>query len=137
MTLKRLQYRKDGVFSELFDKNGTHVAYTLEHSYDNGNSGWAPKIPLGQYVCILGTHQLHNMVAPFQTFEITGVTGHTNLLFHAGNFDKDSEGCILLGDAITKQANGDEMVTNSKTTFEKFMNGLAGVKEFMLTVQNV
>jgi|SRR5665213_4628099 len=136
MKLIRDSHRFDGIFGRLFDANGHLVAYTLEHSYlQDDKTTWAPKIPAGQFVCVLGPHRLNGMTSDFETFEVTNVPGHTNILFHWGNFDKDSEGCILLGDKIITQTDGTEMVTNSRETFKNFMNSLDGVKEFMLTVQ--
>ena len=135
MRLTRTQFQKDGIFGRLFNANGVPVAYTIEHAYEQPGGLWLPKLYEGQFVCVRGIHELHNAV-PFETFEITGVKGHEGILFHAGNFDKDSEGCVLLGAAIVKQADGSQMVTNSKAKFAEFMGTLTGVKEFMLTVQN-
>ena len=127
-TLTRKQFRSDGIFSELCDKNGNIVAQTLEHSYDN-----LPKIPNGTFKCVRGPHRLHNMTEDFITFEITGVEGHENLLFHWGNYNKDSEGCVLLG-AADAMVGDIEMVTSSQATFKAFMASLEGVNEFTLTV---
>lgn len=135
MRLTRTAFRKDGIFGRVYNANGVPLAYTLEHAYEQPGGLWLPKLYEGKFVCVRGTHKLHNGI-PFETFEITGVKGHDNILFHAGNFDKDSEGCVLLGQAIVTQADGTQMVTNSKHTFGDFMNSLNGVKEFMLTVQN-
>lgn len=129
MKLQRLEFREDGIFSKLLDDNGNIVAYTLEHSFDMN-----PKIYDGEFTCIRGTHRLHNMI-PFQTFEITGVVGHTNLLFHQGNYNVDSDGCCLLGAEIVDSDKG-RMVTNSVTTFAKFMEMMDGIDSFQLTVSS-
>ena len=128
LTLRRTEFRPDGVFGELSNDVGNVIAHTLEHAYDDGNGGWAPKIPVGTYACVRGTHQLHGG-GPFTTFEITGVPGHSGLLFHAGNWNKDSEGCVLLG-----EAQSGNMVTNSRAAFVKFMQLQIGVDQFTLTV---
>ncbi len=135
MRLTRTQFNKDGIFGRLYNEHGVPIAYTLEHAYQQPNGLWLPKLYEGQFVCVIGTHKLHNGV-PFETFEITGVKGHDNILLHAGNFDNDSEGCVLLGQAIVKQADGSRMITNSKHTFGEFMVSLSGVKEFLLKVTN-
>jgi hypothetical protein len=135
MKLMRSQFRSDGIFSRLYNEHGVPIAYTLEHAYEQPDGTWAPKIPNGTFNCVRGEHQLHGMTQPFETFEITGVTGHVNLLFHAGNYDRDSEGCVLLGNAVVTQGDGTEMVVNSKLTFSEFMSNLNGVNEFMLTVE--
>lgn len=136
LTLIRKEYRPDGIFSDL-RKNDTaeRVAVTLEHAYsDTHDSEYLPKIPSGTYTCVRGQHRLHNMTHGFDTFEITGIAGHSNLLFHWGNYNSDSEGCVLLGQSKTLESNGNQMITNSKQTFNDFMNLQAGVDTFTLTV---
>lgn len=126
--LTRKQFREDGIFSELTDQDGKVVAQTLEHSYNN-----LPKITNGTHKCVRGPHRLHNMTEDFITFEVTGIVGHSDLLFHWGNYNKDSDGCILMGETVA-ETNKIEMVTNSRATFAKFMASLDGVNEFELTV---
>lgn len=128
LTLKRNNNTSSGIFGTLTDPFGDVVAVTLEHAYLLLNT-YEPKIPPGTYICVRGEHQLHGMLTPFNTFEITGVPGHTNLLFHAGNFNADSEGCVLLGHAV----DGD-MVTSSKITFAHFMALQDDAQQFTLEV---
>ncbi len=129
MILKRIEKRDDGIFSELYNDSGDLLAKTLEHSY-NGE----PKLYNGTFTCVRGMHQLHGMTQPFETFEITGVTGHTGILFHVGNWNQDSDGCVLLGSEIEPSDRG-QMVIASRITFNKFMQGLSGVNQFTLVVQ--
>lgn len=114
----------------LFDDEGTPIAVTLEHSYDG-----APKLPVGAYTCVRGPHRLHGMDHDFETFEVTGVPGHTGILFHWGNYNKDSEGCILLGRVMTASPIG-WMVTHSKETFAMWMAACGGRESFQLTVED-
>ncbi len=127
--LTRIQLGQDGIFSELTDNVGLHVAFCLEHAYPTADGGWFAKIPAGVYKCLRGQHRLAGMTAPFETFEISNIPGHSNILFHAGNFNRDSEGCILLGESISGS-----MILNSKKVFGSFMNMQAGVDSFLLTV---
>jgi hypothetical protein len=124
LILKRTQYRAEGIFSELMDDRGELIAVTLEHSYSN-----TPKIPPGVYRCLRSLHRLHGMTQDFETFEVTGVEGHRGLLFHWGNFNRDSDGCILLGDRQVE-----DMVTHSRDSFQMFMQLQAGLGSFLLTV---
>lgn len=119
---------EDGVFGNLFDEAGP-ICATLEHSYPDGG-GYSAKIPPGSYLCRRGFHQLANG-APFETFEVTGVTGHTGIVFHWGNYNKDSSGCILLGEKRLPT-----MLLYSKRAFAAFMFRLRGIDEFELTVEN-
>jgi hypothetical protein len=131
LTLTRLQFREDGIFSRLDQEGGAPFCVTLEHSF-----GLKPKIPAGSYACVRGTHSLPDAVhfhGLFETFEITEVPGHTGLLFHPGNFQSDSEGCVLLGEEIVAGRTG-QMITNSDATFERFMALQEGVQTFQLTV---
>lgn len=129
LTLVRTDYRQDGIFGKLLDAKGRAIAFSLEHAYADGNS-WGAKIPKGTYVCKRGTHRLHGMTQDFTTFEITGVSGHSNLLFHWGNYSKDSEGCILVGASNVKN-----MITDSRVTFAKLMELQDGSDQFQLTVK--
>ncbi len=134
LTLTRTEFREDGIFSVLKDVNGAKVADTLEHAYVETASTYGPKIPNGVYVCKRGMHRLHGMVQDFETFEITGVAGHENLLFHWGNYNADSEGCVLLGATRAESERGG-MVTSSRVTFAKFMEMQKGVDQFSLIVK--
>ncbi len=128
LSLIRTSAGSDGVFGTLDKVIGENIGVTLEHSY-NGK----PKLPVGTYKCVRGMHQLHDGV-PFETFEITNVPGHTGILFHVGNYNEDSEGCVLLGRRIATQENGKRMITSSKNTFNKFMDITRGLNEFTLKV---
>lgn len=127
--LTHTRFCEDGIFGKL-EKDGTLIAYTLEHSYDN-----KPKLANGTYACVRGPHRLHGMTEDFTTFEIKGVPDFqgvpvTGVLFHWGNYDKDSEGCVLMGSSETPT-----MITNSKQTWSDFIKSLDGTDSFELTVQ--
>lgn len=134
--LKRREYLQDGIFGDLFLQSpvslAQRVASTLEHAYGQGPV-YTPKLPIGVYTCKRGIHKLHGGV-PFEAFEIMDVPGHDNILLHPGNYNDDSEGCVLLGKSEV-HASGHEMITESKPTFKKFMDLLTGINEFTLTVR--
>lgn len=130
LTLVRSDKRPDGIVSKLYDDDQSLLAVTLEHSYDG-----EPKLPNGSYSCVRGVHQLSHGPA-FETFEVMGVPHHTGILFHVGNYQADSDGCILLGRTSTESARG-YMVTTSALTFARFMDLLDGIEEFTLRVQDV
>lgn len=133
LTLKREENRADGIFSTLTDSDGNVVAHCLEHAYDDGNGGWAPKIPNGTYTCKRSMHQLHGMISPFETFQVMDVPNHVNILFHWGNWGSDSDGCILVGEGVAQSPKG-QMITNSKATWQTLMNLELGLDTFQLTV---
>jgi hypothetical protein len=131
--LTRKEYRSDGIFSELHDDKGNLVAQILEHAYLQHDSSYAPKVPLGNYKCVRGPHRLHNMTEDFITFEVTGVPNCVGILYHWGNWESASEGCLLMGATIAQSPQG-QMITSSRDTWGKFMASLDGINEFELTV---
>lgn len=130
MTLKliRHEYREDGIFSELRTEKNKVLAQTCEHSYNK-----LPKIPFGTYTCRRGLHKLHVDSKAFETFEVCGVKGHTGILFHIGNWQSESNGCILVGGGIAASIKG-QMVTGSKQAFKDLMEYLKAVDQFELVV---
>jgi hypothetical protein len=135
LALVRCDSRPDGIFSELRDVSGDMLFVTLEHSFDDGMGGFAPKVPDGQYNCVRGMHRLVAMTQDFETFEVTNVPGHTGILFHVGNFNRDSDGCILLGMNLA-QISGQQAIASSKAAFQEFMQMQVGFNNFSLTVKS-
>ena len=124
--------RGDGVFSRLY-LNDEKFAVTIEHAFEGVDMQFAPKLPRpGWYRCVRGMHQLEHGPR-FETFEITGVPGHRGILFHVGNFNRNSDGCVLLGERLHTES---EMwwIDNSLNTFTRFMAANADVDEFDLEV---
>jgi Family of unknown function (DUF5675) len=136
LILKRLEFREDGIFGELLSGTGEFICITLEHAYPVEGSDPQPKVPEGVYKCQRGTHQLHPDKPKFETFQITNVPGHWGVLFHQGNYNKDSEGCVLLGTGLGWTAQKQKMITGSKIAFDKFMKLFAGVDDFTLEVKS-
>lgn len=135
LALVRCDFRPDGIFSELRDISGEMLFVTLEHAFGDGLGGFAPKIPDGQYTCVRGMHRLLGMTQDFETFEVTNVPDHTGILFHIGNFNRDSDGCILMGMNLA-QISGQQAIASSKAAFNEFMDMQAGVANFSLTVKS-
>ncbi len=134
LTLFRSAYVSDGIFGELNSEDGSFQCVCLEHAYLI-RGFWTPKLPKGTYRCVRGVHRLDDSKPPFVTFEVTNVPGHTGILFHSGNFNSDSQGCILLGHTIIDRGDGTEMITSSRETFAMFLILQQDVNEFELTVE--
>lgn len=135
LLLQRTNWEVYGIFGELRDLAGDVIVFTLEHSYDDSLGGYEAKIPEGEFSCMRGIHQLQEMAIPFETFEVINVPGHTDILFHVGNFNSDSSGCILCGMGIATISD-QQALSQSKIAFQKFMNLQADVDNFILTVKN-
>lgn len=131
MILTRSECSSDGVFGTLTSNDGSFSCVTLEHAFPQDDISYAPKTPPGTYTCVLGTHQLDHG-GPFQCFQITNVPGHQGILIHIGNFNKDSDGCCLVGEEIQGKAPS-RFINNSKQTWDNMMNFL-GKDNFTLIV---
>lgn len=86
-------------------------------------------IPAGSYFC----RRFHGKKWQ-DTFEIL-VKGHTALLFHAGNTEEETEGCILLGDEVG-ELNGKRAVLASGKAFCAFMKMMNNDQEFNLFIED-
>jgi hypothetical protein len=86
-------------------------------------------IPQGEYLC----KRFHGIKWP-NTFEIV-VAGHTAVLFHAGNVEADTHGCILLGATVGK-LKGQRAVLNSGETFNNFMERCFNLMRFNLLIED-
>lgn len=138
LILKRDLFRDDGIFGQLLDDRNERICYTLEHAYDakQGNGSYSPKMLPGVYECNRGLHHIGHNLTPITTFEIEEGPEHDNILFHYGNYNKDSEGCVLLGEAIIHSGK-EMMLTNSKLIFARFMHFQKDVDKFTLVVTNL
>lgn len=68
------------------------------------------------------------------TFEVQ-VHGHSAVLFHPGNVETDTQGCILLGNRVG-WLDGKRAVLESVKAFEAFMELMGEDSEFTLFVEN-
>lgn len=135
LILKRDDLSANGIFGEILDSRNSLLFYSLEHAYDSGlgNGTFEPKIPPGTYTCVRGQHQLAHMSFPFETFEITKVPNYIRILFHVGNYNNDSEGCVLVGTSRSLNSSP-PCITKSQIAFNKFMALQNNINEFKLTV---
>ncbi|MEF2146187.1 MAG: DUF5675 family protein [Desulfovibrionaceae bacterium] len=127
MQLIRLEFSDAGVFGVLC-RAGQIKYCTLEPPYFD-NRQFISCISLGSYRC-------RRRVSPRfgETFEICGVPGRENILFHAGNTLADTSGCVLLGQGFGS-IGGVRGVVASRAAVRDFLAGLDGVSEFSLAVQ--
>jgi hypothetical protein len=146
LKLSRTDFLASGIFGILTAMDSAvFKLYTLEHAYSSDtfegvqtvSQSWTPKVPIGTYVCQRGFHRLDGWIKPIETFEILNVPGHTGILFHIGNNNRDSSGCVLLGERVLKQDQVSEMpgVYGSRNAFEAFMAAQDGVEQFTLVVE--
>lgn len=126
MIIRRIVSGPNGTFGVLVFENNP-FALTLEREWlDNKQN--ISCIPSGEYFC-----ERVNSPKFGDTFEVKNVTGRTHILFHKGNLDDDSHGCILVGEEFGK-LHGDTGILASKSGYNEFMSILSGSDMFRLVV---
>jgi hypothetical protein len=128
--LVRVAVHEDGAFGVLLE-DGLPFALTLERTYDESGRIQRVKIPRGTWLC--RSSYYHG--GGYDTYEVH-VPGYRRLLFHKGNVEGDSEGCILLGRRAGK-LNGQPAVLESRLAFDEFMRRTTGRPELHLRVREV
>lgn len=97
LELVRVSVASQGAFGVLLSEGVPFGPVTLERTYplsdERPNGPQFVKIPGGVYECRPTTF----LRGGYGTFEVTGVRGHSRLLFHRLNTETESEGCIGVG----------------------------------------
>ncbi len=135
--IRRFAESKDGTFGH-FEIADESVFDTLEEEgLDNQRN--ISRIPAGTYLCKRTIYHKHG----FGTFEITGVPDRDRILFHPGNTEEDTQGCVLVGQGFGLLSVMDEdtgewvdkmAVYHSQRSFREFMALFADVDEFELEI---
>ena len=87
MTLTRRWCHQESILGTLMDGDA-HLCYTLERE--------SVAIPRGTYPVVLSWSPRFQQTLP----EVCNVPGRYAIRIHAGNRAEESEGCILVGDAV-------------------------------------
>ena len=134
LELVRIGILPAGAFGVLLWQRQPTGLVTLERTYPldqvHPEGPQFVKIPAGRYRCVRTVYFRGN----YDTYEVTGVLGHSRMLFHAGNVEADTEGCILVGQrfGLVGLAMG---VLNSRLGFAELMQLVGDRPAFDLLVR--
>lgn len=105
----------------------TPFAVSLERPWRN-NERNVSCIPPGTYEC-------RRVKSPRfgETFQVMDVPGRSQILFHKGNIDADTHGCICVGEAFNPVL-GKPGITQSGEGFSEFLGLLRMTDRFALSV---
>jgi hypothetical protein len=111
ITILRTSKDSKGAFSVVFDGDGKEFCIAAE-----GISPITGQLVLqpGRYVAQKDFYNHGN----YATFEII-VWGHDRILFHKGNFKRDSKACVILAEKFA-DIDGEAGIGESKEAFEEF-----------------
>ena len=126
--IKRNSHLPQATLGELAVDGVCHEPiYTLENPKRATDKD--SRIPAGTYLCRpFNGHKYKDV------YEVTNVPNRSSILFHWGNTEKDTLGCILLGNKLGKIGN-EPAVLESKKCFERFRS-LIGKNSFTLTIED-
>lgn len=126
LKLKRLKSNSMGTLG-ILTIDGNEICQTLELAWNN-NAKNSSCIPDGVYFC-----ERINSPKFGNTFEIKNVKDRDDILFHAGNFLKNTHGCVLVG-LQSGEANGEYCIYKSKAAFEVLMKILENEDKICLEI---
>ena len=125
LELVRVAVTDDGAFGVLVF-GGLPRWLTLERTFEHNDERVV--IPEGRWRCSRTVF----IKRGYPTFEIH-VPGHSRVLFHKGNTEDDSLGCVLLGGRFG-ELGGKPAILDSGDAFADFMSAHHGVQGFALDV---
>ncbi len=130
--MKLIRLTKDGVIPTYGvlcrGRDNIPFAVTLERP-------WLDNVP--NFSCIPpGTYKAIRHLSPKfgETFLLQDVLGRSEILFHKGNIDDHTQGCILIGEQFDPVL-GEDGITHSGDGFAEFMKLLEGKNEFTIEIE--
>jgi len=114
-----------GVFGKLVV--GDYSCYTLERPW-MGNKVGESCIPEGPYGLMKRESPIVERASGGEFkggWEVDDVPDRIYIMIHPGNYVKDTEGCILVGESLFWNNDHGPMVTNSRRTFKALMAKLS------------
>lgn len=103
------------------------VGYSLEDEFRASKVSGETRVPAGTYeikLQLVDTPKTIQYRAKYPWFvnhiEITKVPGFVGIYIHIGNDDKDTDGCVLLGDSVDNNTIAPGTISASTNCFRRF-----------------
>ena len=131
LTLKRIAKKADYTIGRLEDETGNRICDTLEPTWRDFKGGElkVPRksaVPEGTYPVVVTKSWKFGKYLPL----LVGVPGFEGIRIHSGNTNKDTDGCILVGQNLEKGK-----VLMSRITLERLMKLIENEKRVFLTIE--
>ena len=131
LTLKRIAKKADYTIGRLEDEMGKRICDTLEPTWRDYKGGElkVPRksaVPEGTYPVVVTKSWKFGKYLPL----LVGVPGFEGIRIHSGNTNKDTDGCILVGQNLEKGK-----VLMSRITLERLMKLIENEKRVFLTIE--
>lgn len=122
--VKRLYKTENSTIGEL-TIDGTFECYTLEDKERDVKIKGETAISKGTYKVIINQSNRFKKLLPL----LLNVPNFEGVRIHPGNSNHDTEGCILVGQSISK-----DYISKSRKAFEKLFKKMQLAKEITLTI---
>lgn len=138
IVIKRIAYTDEGAFGVMM-LDGMPFALTLERPWRDNRRGESC-IPAANYEAVRcrESAEYNYQDSPMfgDTFVVENVPGRKKILFHKGNLDDDTHGCILVGEQFGKLGT-ERGILASKAGFKEFLTITREIGRFDLSIVNV
>jgi hypothetical protein len=136
LVLQRVFGDLNRTFGVLMQKDGPFCV-TLERGWLDNARG-VSCIPVGSYTCLRCNSSPDYGYADSphfgDTFQVWKVPGRQNILWHKGNVDDDTHGCIIVGESFG-WLSGERAVLSSGAAFKEFLDLLKAEDSFSLDIR--
>lgn len=133
LNLKRLQNNGVATIGSL-RLCDVHLCYVIEDAPRPEKIKGKTRIPAGRYKIAFrkygGFHNKYSDRFPDMhkgMIELQDVPDFKYILIHIGNFHGDTDGCLLVGESVLQQKDGNPMVTSSEATYRRVYPVLASL----------
>lgn len=127
--LPRIAENEDGTFGVLCD-GYVPFALTLEPKWEF-NQPFISCIPAGEYICV----KIHSPTFG-DTYEITDVSGRSQILFHKITGVKGTKGCIGVGEQFEPYGEYKTALMKGTKGFNELMKRVEGELKFRLIIKS-
>lgn len=139
LTIRRL-YQHPTCVQGVLDIDGTSECFTLEDRIrqipDTPVEQWKVKgetaIPVGEYRVVIDWSVRFNRLMP----HILAVPGFTGIRIHSGNTDKNTEGCVLVGETRVNDTTLEHSHTAMDRLFTKLESAIASGDTITIDIIN-
>lgn len=107
LELKRIIVANTAILGVIYDEKGLELCRTLENPFRSTTKDSA--IPAGSYECA------RDNTGKFQFYKVLNVPNRQNIEIHQGNRERDTEGCILVGESWGFLDNELAVLSSNKT----------------------
>lgn len=123
--LKRLRLGNTDTIGALFDGGCNWMAWTIEDTFREHKIDGKTCIPYGMYELTFHKSPKFSPIYGHDMIMLKDVDGFEYILIHPGNNNKDTQGCILVGDGVSPVRDIDNAIVNSRAAYDRIYKVIA------------